>query len=92
VVNLVSTADRRVRGMLVGGAALAALPLLLNLRDSVAYLVGYLHIGYATAFVIISLILEGSPWLMWVFPWAIPVEATVMYVVAIFGISVCAGW
>jgi len=92
VVNLLATADRRVRGMVAGGAALAALPLLLNLRESVPYLAGYLHISISTAALIVTLILEGSPWLFWVFPWAIPEIASVDYVIAVFGFSVCVGW
>ena len=92
MVNLVSTADRRVRGMLAGGAFLAALPILLNLRDSVPYLAGHFHLGISTAALIVTLIIEGSPWLYWVFPWAIPEIATVDFLIAVFGFSVCVGW
>lgn len=92
MVNLLATADRRVRGTVVGGAVLAALPLLLHVRDAAPWVIGYFHLGYGTAFMIVTLILEGSPWLMWVFPWAIPEVATIQFLVAVFGISVCVGW
>lgn len=92
MVNLVSTATRRVRGMLAGGAVLAALPTLLNLRDSVPYLAYHFQIGISTAALLVTLIIEGSPWLYWVFPWAIPEIATVDFLIAVFGFSVCVGW
>jgi hypothetical protein len=92
VVNLVATADRRVRGMVAGGAALVAVPALIHLSNLVPYLVGYFHLTYGTAFLIITLLLEGSPWLYWVFPWIIPELATVDVLIAILGVSAAAGW
>lgn len=92
MLSLVATADRRVRGMVAGGAALMAVPVLLHLSNLVPYLVGYFHISYATAFVILSLIIEGSPWLFWVFPWIIPEVATLDVLIAILGVSAAAGW
>jgi hypothetical protein len=89
VLNLVGFADRRLRAMVLIGAALMVVPVLFA---HVAWLVGYFHISYATAFVIISLIIEGSPWLFWVFPWIIPVEVTVEVLIAVFGVAVAAGW
>jgi hypothetical protein len=92
VVNFVATADRRVRGLVAGGAALMAVPALIHLAGSVPYLVGYFHLTYATAFLIITLVLEGSPWLFWVFPWIIPEVATLDVLIAILGVSAAAGW
>ena len=92
MVNLVATADRRVRGMVVGGAAVMAVPVLLHLSNLAPYLVGYFHLSWGTAFLIISLVMEGSPWLFWVFPWIIPEVATIDVLIAILGVSAAAGW
>jgi hypothetical protein len=78
--------------LMLGGAALTAAAFLFNLRDVIALLVGHFHVSMATAFVIISLILENSVWLMWVFPYIIPVEVTIQVLVAVFGITFAAAW
>jgi hypothetical protein len=78
--------------LMLGGAALTAAAFLFNLRDVIGLLVGHFHITMATAFVIISLILENSVWLMWVFPYIIPVEVTVQVLVAVFGVTFAAAW
>jgi hypothetical protein len=78
--------------LMLGGAALTAAAFLFNMRDAIALLVGHFHVTMATAFVILSLILEGSAWLMWVFPYIIPVEVTIQILVAVFGLSFAAAW
>lgn len=89
MINRMTLTNNR---LMLGGAALAAAVFLFNLRDAIALVVGHFHITMATAFVIISLILEGSAWLMWVFPYMIPVEVTVQILVAIYGITFAAAW
>jgi hypothetical protein len=78
--------------LMLGGAALTAAAFLFNLRDVTALLVGHFHVTMATAFVIISLIVDGSAWLMWVFPYIIPVEVTVQVLIAVFGVAFAAAW
>ncbi len=78
--------------LMLGGAALTAAAFLFNLRDAIALLVGHFHVTMATAFVIISLIVDGSAWLMWVFPYIIPVEVTVQVLIAVFGVAFAAAW
>jgi hypothetical protein len=89
MINRMTLTNNR---LMLGGAALAAAAFLFNLRDAIALVVGHFHITMATAFVIVSLILEGSAWLMWVFPYMIPVEVTVQILVAIYGITFAAAW
>jgi hypothetical protein len=93
VLNLIGgIVDRRLRSFVLGGAALAAIPLLLNLRDSAFFVIGHFHVSMQTAALVVTLVLEGSAWLMWVFPWIVPVEITVQILVAMFGIAYAVGW
>jgi hypothetical protein len=93
VLNLTGgIVDRRLRSFVLGGAGLAAIPLLLTLRDSAFLVIGHFHVTMQVAALVVTLVLEGSSWLMWVFPWIIPVEVTVQILVALFGIAYAIGW
>jgi hypothetical protein len=87
-----ATTDDRLRGLLLGGAALATSEFVFHLRDVVAMIVNHFGVSMAVAFVICSLILENSVWLMWVFPYMIPFAATVEILAAAFGVAFVAGW
>jgi hypothetical protein len=80
------------RALAIAAPAAAATVFLLTLRDAGGLMVGYFGITMATAFLILSLMLENSVWLMWVFPWFIPVEVTVATLVAIYGLTFAAAW
>jgi hypothetical protein len=84
--------DRRLRSLMLGGAALTAALLLINLRDSVALIVAHFPISWSAAILIISLILDGS-WLLYLwFPYVAPAGVTIQVLIALFGVSVAAGW
>jgi hypothetical protein len=92
VVNLYAMANRHTRVAALGATALASAPSLLYLRDSIAQLIGHFHLEYATALFIVSLITEGSWWVVVWFPYVLPVEVTVQVLVAIFGIGYAVFW
>jgi hypothetical protein len=93
MVKLMSgTSERQFRGLMFAGPAVATVAFLFNLRDALALVVAHFHVTMATAFVIISLVLENSVWLMWVFPWIIPATATIEFLVALFSVSFAAAW
>lgn len=91
VVNLSAIASRRSRAML-GMAALAAVPFLFHLNDAIGLVINHFGLTYSTAFVIVSLIVEGSWWVAIWFPYIIPVQVTVEILVAVFGIGYAVGW
>jgi hypothetical protein len=91
VANLSVIASRHSRA-LVGTAALAAVPFLFHLNDALGLVVNHFGLTYATAFVIVSLIVEGSWWVAIWFPYIIPVEVTVEILVAVLGIGYAVGW
>ncbi len=91
VLNLSAMASRHSRAM-VGAAALAVVPFLFHLNDVIGLVINHFGLTYATAFVIVSLIVEGSWWVAIWFPYIIPVEVTVQILVAIFGIGYAIGW
>jgi hypothetical protein len=92
VVNLYAVVNRHPRIAALGATGLAAVPSLLNLRDSIGQLIGHFHLEYATAFLIVSLITEGSWWVALWFPYILPVEVTVQILIAIFGIGYAVFW
>jgi hypothetical protein len=71
--------------------ALLAVPLL-AIISPVANLVIHFHIGEATAATIVSLIVTGSWELAFLFPFIIPVEATVSALIAAFGVGYAISW
>jgi len=84
--------DRRFRSLMFGGAALSAFLLLVNLRDVVALIVAHFPIPWSAAFLIISLILNGS-WLLYLwFPYIAPATVTIQMLIFIMGASAAAAW
>jgi len=87
-----TTTDRHLRILILGGAALTAAALLLNLRDAMALLISHFNIPWQTAIFICTLLLDGS-WLLYVwFPYIAPVGVTVQVLIYIMGLSAAAGW
>ena len=91
VLKLSVMASRHSRAM-VGAAGLAAVPFIFHLNDAIGLVVNHFGLTYATAFVIVSLIVEGSWWVAIWFPYIIPVEITVEILVAVLGIGYAVGW
>jgi hypothetical protein len=84
--------DRRLRSLMLGGAALTAILLLVNLRDVVALIVAHFPIPWSAAFLIISLILDGS-WLLYLwFPYIAPATVTIQILIILMGVSSAAAW
>jgi hypothetical protein len=92
VVNLSAMASRHYRLAMLGASAVAAVPFFFNLRDAIALVIAHFGLTYATAFVIVSLIVEGSWWVAIWFPYIIPAQITVEILVAWFGIGYAVGW
>lgn len=92
MVNRYAIASRHPRIAAAVVAAVGPVASLVILRDSVAQLIGHFHLEYATAFLIVSLITEGSWWVLLWFPYIAPVQITVEVLVAIFGFTTAVFW
>lgn len=92
MVGLSEVAARYRRLAMLGAATVAAVPFLYNLNTVIGQVVEHFGLSYSTAFVVVSLVVEGSWWISVVFPYIIPVEVTVEILAAVLGIGYAVGW
>jgi hypothetical protein len=72
--------------------ALLAVPVVAMCAKPSGMLIGHFHISQEVAATVVGLIVSGGWEVAIFFPWAIPVEATVMGLVSVFGTAAAIAW